>query len=285
MIELTQDDYQVLIDLSLKEDLQDLGDTTTLATVPEKLEAKAILLAKTNLICAGLPVAEAVFKEVDPSLRFKALVKDGQQCQKGSVLAEIYGSAQSLLTAERTALNFMQRLAGIATLTGEYVKACGDSKTQILDTRKTTPGYRILEKYAVAMGGAQNHRIGLYDRVMIKDNHRELASLTGPGSIIRSVEACRAKFPKLEVEVEADTLDEVKEAIKAKVDYILLDNMSNEMTREAVAMNDGSSLLEISGGVTLDRIPELAQLGADFISVGALTHSFISADISLEIKL
>lgn len=285
---LKEENYSFLVKAALQEDLLEIGDTTSLATIPAELEAKAVLITREDCYCAGLPVAEASFLEVDSSLKFTALVKDGDFCPAGTELASITGKAQSLLTAERTALNFIQRLTGIATTSNRYVQATGETGTKILDTRKTTPGYRILEKYAVNMGGAVNHRIGLYDRIMIKDNHRELASLEGEGGIIRSVEACRQKFPTLEVEVEADRLDEVAEALKSGAEYILLDNMSNEEISQAVSMrNEVSSkaLLEISGGVTLERIPELSKLGADFISVGALTHSVKSTDISLDIKL
>jgi nicotinate-nucleotide pyrophosphorylase (carboxylating) len=198
-------------------------------------------------------------------------------------LAVVRGSARAILTGERTALNFVQRLCGIATLTRRYVEALGDCGTKILDTRKTTPGWRFLEKYAVRAGGGQNHRFGLYDRVMIKDNHRELAKLSGPDSIARAVSACRAAYPGLEVEVEADTLAEVQAAAAATVDYILLDNMSTEMMAEAVRLVGGRARLEASGGITLERLPGLAGLGLDFISVGALTHSAPAVDIGLDL--
>ena len=200
------------------------------------------------------------------------------------MLAWISGCAQSILTGERTALNFVQRYSGIATQTRRYVDALGDSPTRILDTRKTTPGLRALEKYAVLMGGGQNHRFGLFDRVMIKDNHRELAKLSGPDSIPRAVAACREKYPDLEIEVEADALDEVRAALAAGAEHILLDNMSNEQMAEAVAMREGQpTKLEASGNITLERLPSLAGLGLDFISVGALTHSVPAVDIGLDI--
>jgi nicotinate-nucleotide pyrophosphorylase (carboxylating) len=275
-----------LIDLALTEDLKGVGDTTSLSVIPKDLDAVAILKVKEPCIVSGLEVAKKVFMKVDPNLNFEAKVSDGDSLETYTVIAEISGNAQSLLTAERTALNFLQRLAGISTITSEYVKALGDSKTKILDTRKTTPGWRSLEKYAVAAGGGTNHRMGLYDRVMIKDNHRELAGIQGEGGITRSVKLSREMFPNLEVEVEADSFEEVIEASKIGADYILLDNMTNEEMKKVVeALKGTTSKLEASGGITIERIPSIAQIGVDFISVGALTHSVKSADISMEIIL
>lgn len=272
-----------LIKMALEEDLLDIGDATSNSVIPEKTIAAAALKCKEDCICAGLGVAEKVFKTVDPSIGWKPLVNDGDFCKASTVIAEMKGPARALLTAERTALNFLQRLCGVATVSKKYAAAAGNGKTVILDTRKTTPGWRNLEKYAVAAGGASNHRIGLYDRVMIKDNHRELAGMEGPGGITRSVQRAREKYPTLEVEVEADTLEEVKEALEAEADYILLDNMSNEQMTEAVKLNAGRSKLEASGGITLERIPSIAEIGVDFISAGALTHSVKATDISMEI--
>lgn len=274
---------ETLIMLALEEDLSDVGDTTSISVIGPEMQAKALLRCKEDLICAGLPVAEQVFKTVSPDLKFKALVTEGTKCQIGDVLAEITGEAEALLTAERTALNFLQRLCGIATTSGRYAATLADSKTEVLDTRKTTPGWRNLEKYAVAVGGASNHRIGLYDRIMIKDNHREMAGLEGEGGITRSVQRARDMFPKLEVEVEADTLEEVKEAVEAGADYILLDNMTNEQMAEAVKINGGRSKLEASGGITIERLPSIGTIGVDYVSVGALTHSVKASDISMEI--
>lgn len=203
----------------------------------------------------------------------------------GDKLAEISGPARGILIAERTALNFLQRLSGIATTSAKYAKALEGTRTVVLDTRKTTPGYRNLEKYAVAVGGATNHRIGLYDRVMIKDNHRELAAMEGPGGIARSVERARKFRPDLEIEVEADSLDEVREAADAGVEYIMLDNMSDEMMAEAVQIVNGRAKLEASGGITLERLPRIGKIGVDFVSAGALTHSVKAADISLDIEV
>ena len=261
------------------------GDATTERVVPATAVTEGTLVTREECSCAGLPVAETVFAELDPTMSFEPLVQDGDRCVPGQKLAVIAGSARTLLTGERTALNFLQRLCGIATETRRYVDAVGAGNTKILDTRKTTPGLRALEKYAVAMGGGTNHRFGLYDRVMIKDNHLAIARLEGVGAIARAVEACRERSPDLEIEVEADTLDDVVAAAEAGADYILLDNMSNDEMSEAVRLADGRSLLEASGGITLERIPAIAGLGVDFISVGALTHSARAVDISLDIAI
>ena len=276
---------ETLITLALEEDLGSIGDTTSLAVIPADLNAKARLLAKCACVVAGLSVAEAVFKAVDDSLIFTSLVNDGDRVENTAIIAEISGQAISLLTAERTALNFLQRLTGVATESARYAKAVAGTDCVVLDTRKTTPGWRNLEKYAVAAGGATNHRIGLYDRIMIKDNHRELAGLDGPNGITRSVEKAKRAYPALKVEVEADTLDQVREASIAGADYILLDNMTDNEMRQAVAINAGRSKLEASGGITFERVAEIAALGVDFISVGALTHSVKAADISMETVL
>ena len=273
-----------LIELALEEDLGERGDVTTLAVVPPERRAKAVLRCKEpDMVVAGQEVARRVFSRLDPESVYTVLKPDGELCRPGDLIAEVAGKAQALLTAERTALNFIQRLCGIATTSRKYVLALGDSATVMLDTRKTTPGYRNLEKYAVAVGGASNHRIGLYDRAMIKDNHRELAALDGAGGITRSVAKIRALYPGLEIEVEADRLEEVAEAADAGAEYILLDNMSDETMREAVRLVHGRSKLEASGGVTLPRLAAIGKLGVDYVSSGALTHSVKSADISMDI--
>lgn len=273
-----------LVRAALAEDVGS-GDATTLAVIPATLQTTAAMVTRQDCVCAGLPVAEVLFEELDSGLAFEAVVAEGERCRAGQTLAVIRGSARAILTGERTALNFVQRLCGIATLTRRCVDALGDSRTRILDTRKTTPGLRFLEKYAVRMGGGQNHRFGLYDRIMIKDNHRELAKFAGPDSIRQAVAACRTAYPKLEVEVEADTLDDVSAAVAAGADYILLDNMSDEEMAQAVRLVGGRALLEASGGITVERLPRLARLHLDFISIGALTHSAPAVDIGLDIAV
>ena len=220
-----------------------------------------------------------VYLDVGGKTRFRLKAANGE------IIAEISGPARGILTAERTALNFLQRLSGIATTTHRYTAALAGSHTVLLDTRKTTPGYRNLEKYAVAVGGGTNHRIGLYDRIMIKDNHRELAAAEGDGAIARAVARARKAWPQLEIEVEADRLEEVREAADAGAEYILLDNMSDEMMAEAVKIVGGRSKLEASGGITLERLPRIAATGVDFVSSGALTHSVKAADISLDVEV
>ena len=275
-----------LIDLAVEEDLGDRGDTTTLACVPENAKSRAILLCKEDeMVLAGIEVAQRVFQKIDPSLEFEALKQDGDLCLRGEKLAVISGSARAILTAERTALNFIQRLCGVATMSYFYSRELANSNCTVLDTRKTTPGYRNLEKYAVAVGGADNHRIGLYDRIMIKDNHRELAAREGDGAITRAVKRARAAYPDLEIEVEADTLDEVAEAAACGVEHIMLDNMSNEEMKKAVAITAGRAKLEASGGITIKRLASIGQVGVDFVSSGALTHSVRSMDISLDIEV
>ncbi len=276
----------LLIELALSEDLDTTGDVTTNAIVPPDFDARAVLRCKEpEMIAAGLPIAERVFKLVEPHLNFKVLKDEGERCSKGEELAVIEGPARGILTAERTALNFLQRLSGIATTTARYAAALAGSKTVLLDTRKTTPGYRNLEKYAVAVGGGANHRIGLYDRIMIKDNHRELAARgAGAKPIEYAVKKARAAYPDLEIEVETDTLDEVRQAAECGVEYILLDNMNDEMMVEAVKIIDGRAKAEASGNVTLERLGAIAATGVDFVSSGALTHSVRSADISLDME-
>lgn len=276
----------MLIDLALTEDLDGAGDTTTLAVVPEMAMSRAVLICKEDsMVVAGLEVAHRVFSRVEPTLSFNAFKEDGDLCRRGDKLAEISGFARGIITAERTALNFIQRLSGVATMSRKYAEALKDSDCVVLDTRKTTPGYRNLEKYAVAVGGATNHRVGLFDRIMIKDNHRELAALEGDGAISRAVARARQAYPELEIEVETDTLEEVAEAAGTGVEYIMLDNMSNEMMAEAVKIVAGRAKLEASGGITLERLASIGKLGVDFVSSGALTHSVKAMDISLDIEV
>jgi nicotinate-nucleotide pyrophosphorylase (carboxylating) len=260
------------------------GDVTTLSTVPAEAMASAVMVAREPLVACGLPLAEAVFREVSATLHIERVAKDGQQVNIGQTLLTIHGPARSILTAERVALNFAQRLSGVATLTARFVQAVAGTGAQILDTRKTTPGWRRLEKYAVQCGGGVNHRLGLFDRVLIKDNH--LASLRDelPNAIEAAVRRARAQFPDLEVEVEADTLEQVMQAVAAGADCILLDNMSNDDLRAAVKLVNRSAKTEASGGVNLSTVRAIAETGVDFISVGALTHSAPAVDIALDFQ-
>ena len=260
------------------------GDVTTLATVPSDLMAAAILVAREPLVVCGLPVAEAVFKEVSAQIEIERHAEDGRHAQRGETLLRLRGPAGALLTAERVALNFVQRLSGVATLTSRFVEAVAGTKARILDTRKTTPGLRQLEKYAVACGGGTNHRAGLYDRVLIKDNHLASLRLEPPNAIDAAVRRARAKYPKLEIEVEVDTLEQVEQAVMARADIILLDNMSNEDLRAAVWLVNGRARTEASGGVSLAAVRSIAETGVDFISVGALTHSARAMDVALDFE-
>ncbi len=273
---------QILCQQAITEDVGS-GDATTLAIVPANLITSAHFINRQECICAGMPVVKTLFQELSSDVELIQHVQEGERCPQGTRMATIEGNARAILTGERTALNFLQRLCGVATITRRYVEALGNSKTRILDTRKTIPGLRHLEKYAVWAGGGQNHRIGLYDRIMIKDNHREMARMLGPDSIRLAVQACRNKYPNLEIEVEADTMDDVRAAADAGVEYILLDNMSDEQMTEAIRIIAGRAKTEASGGITLERLPRLRNLGLDFISVGALTHSAPAIDIGLDI--
>lgn len=277
MRQLHPDTYQELVRRALAEDVGP-GDVTTEATVPADLRARGVFLAKTRLVLAGRDIAADAFRQLgaDTVVRFHRA--DGEWCEVGSVIGEVDGRARTLLVGERTALNFLQRLSGIATRARAYVDAAAGGIT-ILDTRKTTPGWRVLEKYAVACGGAANHRVGLFDAILIKDNHVRLA-----GGVRAAIERCRSARPELPLEVEVQTMNELDEALSAGARLILLDNMSTETIRECVQRTAGRARLEISGGVTLERIPELSGTGADFVSVGALTHSAPAADISFEIE-
>jgi nicotinate-nucleotide pyrophosphorylase (carboxylating) len=271
--------YADLIRRALAEDVG-AGDVTTEATVRPGATGSGVLLAKSRLVVAGLDVAHAVFTEVAESrpIGFNRLVAEGDSVGADTELAVVEGPAAVLLTAERTALNLLQRMCGIATETRRYVDAA-HGRITILDTRKTAPMLRDLEKYAVRVGGGTNHRFGLYDQILIKDNHVRLA-----GGISAAIAAARRAAPALTLEIEAQTVDEASEAADGGADIVLLDNMTTTEIREAVRRIAGRARTEISGGVTLDRIPELAATGADFISVGALTHSVRAADISLEVQ-
>ena len=281
-MQLDMERTRTLCRLALDEDLDGLGDVTTKAIIPAHLMTHAYFTNRQECVCCGMPVLSELFRMLDSDIKFEPNVPEGKLCPPYTRMATVTGSARAILTGERTALNFLQRLSGIATMTKNYVEALGDSETKLLDTRKTTPGYRNLEKYAVAVGGGQNHRIGLYDMVMIKDNHRELAKLTGPDSIRHAVEMARNAYPNHQIEVEADTLDDVQKALDAKADIIMLDNMDNETMETALRIIGGKAKTEASGGITLKRLPSLAKIGLTFISVGALTHSATSIDIGLD---
>jgi nicotinate-nucleotide pyrophosphorylase (carboxylating) len=274
-------DYRDLVARALAEDLGS-GDVTTRAIVPADVRATAVLLAKAPCVVGGLPVAEDVCRQVDAQIVWTAVCADGDRRAAGDILATLAGPAASLLAAERTLLNLLQHLTGVATLTRAFVDAAGGRIT-ILDTRKTLPTMRRLEKYAVRCGGGTNHRFGLFDGVLIKDNHIRVA-----GSIHAAVTRMREDLTRrgltMPIEVETQSLAEVDEAITIGADIIMLDNLDVAQMREAVARIAGRAKVEISGGVTLDRIPALADIGADFVSVGALTHSAHAADISLEVE-
>ena len=270
------DTVERIVLAALAEDIG-AGDVTTDATIPADAVGVADLLVKEAGVVCGLRVAETTFRALDPDIRFEALASDGDVVDPPAVVARISGSERAILTGERVALNFLGRLSGIATLTRRYVDAIEGTGTAVLDTRKTTPGLRELEKYAVACGGGRNHRFGLDDAVLVKDNH-----LRAAGSVSAAVELVRAATA-LPIEVECDTLDQVAEALAVGVDAILLDNMSLDQLREAVDLTGGRARLEASGGVTLDTIRAIAETGVDEISVGALTHSARSLDVSLEL--
>lgn len=266
-----------LIDAALAEDLG-AGDVTTEALVPPTAEAEAVLRTRLAGVIAGLGVAEAVFRRLDPQVVFEQGVAEGEEVVAGTVLATVRGRARALLSGERVALNFLQHLSGIATFTRAYVRAIAGTRARIVDTRKTTPGLRMLEKYAVRVGGGHNHRFGLSDGVLVKDNH-----LTVVGSLTQAIRRARQKVHHLlRVEVEVESLDQVREALAAGADILLLDNMSLEALREAVRLAQGRALTEASGGITLDNVAAVAATGVDFISVGALTHSAPALDIGLD---
>lgn len=261
---------------ALAEDVS-TGDITTAATVPRTAMGRGELLAKSPCVVCGLDVLGEVFAQVDQSVRWTFMKSDGDPCVAGDRIGAVAGPAAALLVAERTALNFLQYLSGIATAARAYVEAAGGRIT-VLDTRKTTPGFRTLAKYAARCGGATNHRAGLYDGVLIKDNHIRVA-----GGVARAVEAVRKSGVTVPIEVEAQSLDEVGAAIDARVDIIMLDNLDDETMARAIEQIAGRARVEISGGMTIERVRAVSRLGADFVSIGAITHSAPAADISLEI--
>ena len=274
----------LLIDFALTEDLSDDGDVTSRATIPDGRQGRAAFVARGPGVLAGLEAAERVCLRVDPKLQFAALRQDGYQVRANETFATVEGPLRAILTAERTALNFLQRLSGVASLTREFVDAVAGLPVKVLDTRKTTPGWRLLEKYAVRMGGGTNHRVGLFDMVLIKDNH--LAALIPRATAVRqAVEAARSEFPTLPVEVEVDSLEQLDQALEVRPDIVLLDNMLLDQMVEAVRRRNAVApgvKLEASGGVSLQTVRTIAETGVDRISVGALTHSARALDIALD---
>ena len=278
MDEKTLKSAEVLFDMAYAEDIGD-GDITTNNLIDSNDIKTAQFVAKEEGVVAGLQVAEMVFRKFDNNLKWEVFMPDGTHVVPGDIIAQFKGNYRALLTGERKALNFLQRLSGIASYSNLCMKETEGTKVEILDTRKTLPGYRYLDKYAVRMGGASNHRFGLYDMVMIKDNHIQVA-----GSITKAVDAIRKNIPKsIKIEVETTTIDQVKEALAADVDIIMLDNMRSTMMKECVDIIDRRAKVEASGNMTIKRIRKVAQTGVDYISIGALTHSVKALDISQRI--
>ncbi len=274
-------DDQMMIDSILRRVLEEdlgAGDLTTNATIDPKLKGRASLLARETLVLAGLHVFFKVFRILSTEITSEDYFEDGQLVQEGEKICQITGPANAILKGERTALNFLQRMSGIATLTKTYVDKVGSEKVRLVDTRKTAPGLRLFDKYAVRMGGGFNHRIGLYDGILIKDNH-----ISAAGSITKAVDLAKRNAPHtIKVEVEVEDLEALEEAIQAGADVVLLDNMSSKMLKEAVRLSNGRVPLEASGGISLKNIDEISKTGVDIISVGALTHSARAVDVSLE---
>jgi nicotinate-nucleotide pyrophosphorylase (carboxylating) len=282
MFELNLDALQNSLKLWLDEDVG-TGDVTTMSTIPSEHESKGIIHVKDDGVIAGLPVAEAVFALVDQSLRFTARVPEGAAVKRGAVIAEVAGRTRSILLGERLALNLLQRMSGIATRTRQMVDALGGLPVRLVDTRKTTPGHRLLEKYAVRVGGGHNHRFGLYDAVLIKDNH-----IKGAGGVANAVRTARAQIPHtMKIEVEVENLDQLREAVEAGADIVMLDNMPVPVMKEAVDFVRRRAphiVTEASGNVSLETVKAIAETGVDVISVGRLTHSVQALDISLDIN-
>lgn len=267
-----------LVKNALAEDIGS-GDITTNVIVPERTLARGAIILEEDAVIAGIEIAEEVFKQLDKNVKFSAVYKDSAKVLKGKVIAKISGKARALLTGERTALNILQRLSGIATLTNSFVKAVKGTDAKIVDTRKTTPNFRIFEKYAVLMGGGHNHRFGLYDAVLIKDNHISIA-----GGIKRAVAMARQNIPHtMKIEAEAKSLKEVKDALASGADIIMLDNMPVAMMKKSVAMINKKAVVEASGNINLKNVRDIALTGVDIISIGALTHSYKAVQMSMEI--
>jgi nicotinate-nucleotide pyrophosphorylase (carboxylating) len=278
MDQLDQQMVRSIVENALREDIG-RADVTTDLTVGEHVMARGMIVGQQDGVLAGNPVAEFVFETVDPEITFEPRIDEGHRLSRGTVVAQVTGRARSCLTAERVALNFLQRLSGIATLTRQYVEKVAGTGVRILDTRKTTPGLRYLEKYAVRMGGGENHRFRLDELILLKDNHIEAA-----GGILNAIERIRTSGTRIKIEVETTNLDEVREALRAGADMIMLDNMSAEMMREAVKMAKGKARIEASGNMNLANVRQAAETGVDCISIGALTHSPPALDINLEIR-
>ena len=276
-------EIQSAVRAALVEDIG-AGDVTSQATVPAKARFTVVMSAREPLVVAGLTFAATAFRQLSPRARITHLARDGQRVRAGARLLQVSGPARAILSAERVALNFVQRLSGVATLTAEYVASLKSASARILDTRKTTPGWRRFEKYAVACGGGRNHRFGLYDLVLIKDNHLAALRAAKPNAVAAAIQRARRKFPRLKIEVEADTLVQVQQAVDGGADIILLDNMSPARLRRAVKLIAGRARTEASGGVNLKTVRAIAQTGVDFISVGALTHSARAVDIGLDFE-
>lgn len=275
---LISPEIERLIETALEEDIG-AGDLTTLSTVPRELQGKGLFRAKRDGVVAGLFLLEKIFSVLDANVKVRCLSRDGDLVKQGTVVAEAEGPVRALLMGERTALNFLQRLSGTATLTRRYVDAIKGFSCKLIDTRKTTPGLRTLEKYAVRMGGGTNHRLGLYDAALVKDNH-----IVAAGSIAKAVEMVRRHSPFMaKVEVECADLKQVQEALDAKAEVLMLDNMDAKQMAESVRLVNKRAWVEASGGITLERIREVAEAGVDFISVGALTHSAPAVDFNMKI--
>ncbi len=269
-----------IVSQALAEDVG-AGDISTLSTVADGVKAEGLYIAKQSGVMCGLPLAEEVFRQIDPTVTVTPLIAEGTAFEKGDILLKIQGDARSLLTGERVSLNFIQRLSGISSMAAQFVQAVSSTNAQICDTRKTTPGLRNLEKYAVRAGGASNHRMALYDAVMIKDNH-----IVAAGSISEAVKRAKSQIPHtMTIEVECDTFDQVTEALNSNVNIIMLDNMSLAQMKACVAYVNGRCKLEASGGVNLKTVKAIAETGVDLISVGALTHSAVACDIGLDLRI
>jgi nicotinate-nucleotide pyrophosphorylase (carboxylating) len=280
---IPENQLNTIIDLALVEDVGK-GDITSELLIPTQLQAKATFIAKDEGVLAGIDIARLVFIRIDPAVTFKVIIKDGSRLKKGDIIATVTGNARSILKAERTALNFLQRLSGIATQTAKYVALVEDLPVRILDTRKTTPGLRLLEKYAVSMGGGQNHRFNLSDGILIKDNH--LMALRNKGMTLKEIVIeAKENAPKgIKVEVEVTNLKEVDEAVSAGADIIMFDNMSSAQMKRAIKKIPATIKTEASGGITMENLRKVAETGVTYVSVGALTHSVKALDISLDFQ-